>query len=140
MSSFQLNKVSIVCPFYNEEAILNAALLGMIRNLSNFPYTWELIIVNDGSVDNSSKVAKSFIEKNLLSSKVILIEYKKNMGRGYALRTGIAHASGDLIVTTEIDLSWGDNIVLDILKKFVVGPWLDAVFASPNLPRGEYKN
>ena len=140
MSLFQLNKVSIVCPFFNEEAILNGALEGMVKNLSNFPYSWELIIVNDGSIDQSSNVARTFIEKKSLSSKIQLIEYQKNMGRGYALRVGIAHATGDIIVTTEIDLSWGDNIILDITQKFKAEPWLDAVVASPNLPGGGYKN
>ena len=139
MSLLNLNKVSIVCPFYNEEAILKNALVGMVNNLSKFPHSWELIIVNDGSIDKSSSIAKEFIQ-NTNQKNIRLVEYQKNKGRGYALRTGILEAKGDIIITTEIDLSWGDNIVLNITNKFINEPWLDAIVASPNLPGGGYKN
>jgi glycosyltransferase involved in cell wall biosynthesis len=130
-------KVSVVCPFYNESAIIEKATQGMIANLGTLGKDWELILVNDGSTDDGpSKLARTLNGSN----QARMIGYSHNQGRGYALQTGIAQAKGDLIVTTEADLSWGDRIVHDIVKKFEEEPALDVVVASPNLPEGGYKN
>ena len=45
-------------------------------------------------------------------------------------------STGDIIITTEIDLSWGSNVIVDILKKFKSEPNAEVVIASPNLKEG----
>lgn len=141
MDDIKIDKVSVVCPFYNESAIIEKAARGMLENLRELKdrlnVEWELIAVNDGSKDDS--VAR--IEKVLAGEpRARLITYAQNQGRGFALKTGIDAATGDIIVTTEMDLSWGDGIVMDIVKSFMNQPHLDFVIASPNLPGGGYKN
>ena len=130
-------KVSVVCPFYNEESIIFNAAKGMLENLKSLSCNWELIAVDDGSNDNSLKEIKRVFDKE---NNAEVIGYVQNQGRGHALKTGINSAIGDIIITTEIDLSWGDNIVKEIIEKFEKEPQLDAVIASPNLKYGEYKN
>lgn len=130
-------KISVVCPFYNESSIIENAAIGMIANLNASGLDWELIAVNDGSQDNSVELIQKIFDGE---SRAKVISYPYNQGRGYALKTGIDAAIGDIVVTTEIDLSWGDTIVQDIANKFIQEPWLDVVVASPHLPGGGYKN
>lgn len=133
----KIRKISIVCPFYNEEPILKDAIGRLIRALSSLQYPWELILIDDGSTDRGLELAKALV-KNI--NNIILITYPYNKGRGYALRRGMYKATGDIIVTTEIDLSWGEDIIHKVVKKFEQNPHLDCIVASPNRYGGGYKN
>jgi glycosyltransferase involved in cell wall biosynthesis len=129
--------ISVVCPFYNEAEIIEYALKQMLGQLSSLGEDWELIVVNDGSTDGSQEIAQQVA---LDYSRLQVLGYPFNRGRGYALRTGIAAARGDIIVTTEIDLSWGDNIVQELVAAMKGWPDVDVVIASPHLAGGGYKN
>jgi glycosyltransferase involved in cell wall biosynthesis len=129
--------ISIICPFYNEAAILEQAVRTLVERLRSLDGTWELIIVNDGSTDGSDKIAGRLAAEY---PQLHVLGYPYNRGRGYALRTGIAAARGDLIVTTEIDLSWGDGIVHDLVGALRELTDVDIVIASPHLAGGSYKN
>ena len=129
--------ISIICPFYNEEAIIEKSLRLMLKNLESLEEDWELIIINDGSTDSSLEIAQS-LEKNCKNLKVT--GYPINRGRGYALRTGVNKARGDFVVTTEIDSSWGDDIVHKIVADFWKNKDADIIIASPHLPGGGYKH
>lgn len=130
-------KVSVVCPFFNEELILERAIAGMLQQLRESGLDWELILVNDGSVDRSLSIANDGIA-GTPGAKVI--SYSRNQGRGYALWIGIQEASGDIVITTEVDLSWGEDVIPKIASKFASDPLLDCVVASPNIAGGGYKN
>lgn len=128
---------SIVCPFFNEESILEHAVRELLRQLDSLDGEWELIIVNDGSTDGSGRIAAALAGE---FPRLRALGYARNRGRGHALRTGIAAARGDVIVTTEIDLSWGDRIVHDLVAAMRAWPDADIVVASPHLPGGRYHN
>jgi dolichol-phosphate mannosyltransferase len=130
--------VSIVCPFYNEEQIIEWAIRSFLDRLKgHMPVSWELIVVNDGSRDGSLAIAQEIArtEPNLR-----VLSYDHNRGRGHALRVGIGQARGKIIVTTEIDLSWGEDIVERLYQAMVDHSDVDIVVASPHLPGGGYKN
>ena len=129
--------ISVVCPFYNEEYIIEASVTNMLDNLQSLPEEWELIIVNDGSIDGSLEIAQNLEQKH---PNLRVVTYPHNHGRGYALRTGVAEACGDIVVTTEIDGSWGDDIAHRIYKAFQEHPDADIIVASPHLKGGGYKN
>jgi glycosyltransferase involved in cell wall biosynthesis len=129
--------ISVVCPFYNEEKILETCVISMIRSLDSLADDWELIVVNDGSTDQSLEIARALEPQH---PQLRVISYSSNRGRGYAIRTGVQAAKGDIAVTTEIDLSWGDDIVHRIVAEFRQHPDADIVVASPHLPGGGYKN
>jgi glycosyltransferase involved in cell wall biosynthesis len=101
---------------------LEQAVRGLIERLASLGGTW--LIVGDGSTDGSREIAPR-------SGRIETPGpgYRQR-GRGFALRTGIAAARGDLIVTTEIDLSWGDTIVHDC-RRAAEWPDVDIVVASP---------
>jgi glycosyltransferase involved in cell wall biosynthesis len=128
--------VSVVCPFYNEAGIIEHAVREMLAQLRRLPCTWELIIVNDGSTDGSLALVSAIAQAE---PSLRVLGYRTNRGRGFALRTGIDAARGEVIVTTEIDLSWGDTIVADLLAATERWPDADMVVASPHLPGGGYR-
>jgi len=129
--------VSVVCPFFNEEVIIEKSVREMIENLERLERAWELIIVDDGSTDRSYEIAKTLATEN---EGLRVCHYPSNRGRGHAIRHGAAQASGDFLVTTEIDSSWGDDIVARLIAVFDDAPDVDIVIASPHLPGGGYRN
>lgn len=129
--------ISVVSPFYNEEKIIARAVTRMLENLAKLPEEWELIIVNDGSTDGSLDIARELAEDH---PNLRLVSYTCNRGRGYALRTGMSEAQGDVVITTEIDGSWGADIALRIREAFKCHPDADIVIASPHLKEGGYRN
>lgn len=130
--------ITVVSPFYNESLILEKSVELMLSNLSELKFDWEFIIVNDGSTDDSHDIAETLVKKH--GEKLRLISYPINQGRGYALKQGIDAARGNIIVTTEIDSSWGDTIVPCLVDVMVNNPNVDIVVASPHLPGGGYRN
>ena len=129
--------LSVVCPFYNEEEIIKQAIQTFLERLSRWNGTWELIVINDGSTDGSQKIVERLARD---CPNLRLQGYPHNRGRGHALRVGIAAARGNIIVTTEIDLSWGEDIVERLAAAMQAWPEADIVVASPHLPGGGYKN
>lgn len=132
-------KISIVCPFYNEEAIIVAATKRMIGNLHNQFDDWELIMVNDGSRDRSLELLLASLDSKKLA-RVRVISCVANQGRGRALKNGIDAATGDIIVTTEADCSWGDDVVERLVNELILHPETHFVIASPHLPGGGLVN
>jgi glycosyltransferase involved in cell wall biosynthesis len=130
-------QVSVVCPFYNESAIIEHSIRSLAENLARLSCTWELLVVNDGSTDGSDEIARRVAGDD---PRLRVLGYRINKGRGAALLNGIRQARGDVIVTTEIDLSWGENIVHDLLVAVRQHPEADVVVASPHLPGGGYRN
>jgi len=129
--------ISVVCPFFNEASIIEASVRRMLTNLGQLAHDWELIIVNDGSTDGSLAIAQALAGEE---PRLRTLGYAVNRGRGHALRTGIAAARGEVVVTTEIDSSWGNDIVRRLVEALERNPQADIVIASPNLPGGGYRN
>ena len=129
--------LSVVCPFYNEEQIIEGSILALVEQLGQINASWELIVVDDGSRDASSEYARKLAKEY---PNVRYLGYGFNRGRGHALRTGIEQARGAIIVTTEIDLSWGDDIIDRLYREACEHPDTDIIVASPHLPDGAYKN
>ena len=129
--------VSVVCPFFNEAGIIEQAIRQMLEQLRTLPGSWELIVVNDGSTDDSAEIAEAVAHEN---PRLRVLGYARNQGRGHALHTGILAARGNVVVTTEIDLSWGETVVHDLVDAMARWPEADIVVASPNLPGGGYRH
>lgn len=129
--------LSVVCPFYNEGQIIADAIRALLERLDKLDVSWELIVVNDGSRDESGEIAARMAAEH---PHLRYLGYRFNRGRGHGLRTGIDQARGAIIVTTEIDLSWGEDIVERLHAEIQQHPDTDIVVASPHLPGGGYKN
>lgn len=88
--------LSIVIPVYNEEQKIRDDITAASDFLSRHKITGEIIVVDDGSSDQTSKVVKSTIVDEDVSLKIL--GYKEHTGKGRAVRTGVMEAGSDLIM------------------------------------------
>jgi len=103
-------KISLVIPAFNEEKALKAVI-------SEYePYADEIIIVDDGSSDSTCRIAES-----LTDGKVRLFRHEKNQGKVAALRTGVTHSSGDIVIFTDADCTYPARFIPDFLEKIEAG-------------------
>ena len=103
-----LKSLSIVFPFFNEEKRLKVSFERLKKTLKNLKsIDLEIILVNDGSRDASNALTKKFISSLSKSNKkkVKYISYKKNKGKGYALKMGVLKAKKKWVLTCDIDFS-----------------------------------
>ena len=92
--------LSVIVPVYNEEErVHNLAQLCMF--LAGKKYIRECIVVNDGSIDRTLTLLHALQKKY----RFHLISYKKNRGKGYAIKKGIEQAKGSHVVFVDVDLS-----------------------------------
>lgn len=94
--------LSVVIPAFNEEKRLPATLQQISGWVRQFSPDYEIIVVDDGSVDGTADVVMSLCK---IDPGIRLIRYEKNRGKGFAVRTGVFAAKGDFILFSDADLS-----------------------------------
>ena len=93
---------SIVIPAYNEGTRLRATLEKVLAYVSAQGWSAEVIVVNDGSRDNTADLVREFAAKDPV---LRLVENPGNRGKGYAVRNGMLNARGEIVVFSDADLS-----------------------------------
>ena len=123
-----MNKLSIIIPVFNEGKTVHL-ILDKIKNVS-LPQNIqkEIIIVNDCSTDDTSDAIKNYIAENL-ELPILFLEHDKNKGKGAALHTGIARASGEFTIIQDADLEY-DPKEYQILLQPVLDGFADVVYGS----------
>lgn len=116
-------KISIVMPCYNEARTIEAIVQRVLQ--VELPYDRELIIVDDCSRDKT----RDYLQTLQANPEIKVIYHHVNQGKGAALHTGFAHASGDIIIVQDADLEYEPNEYLKLLKPIVDGK-ADVVFGS----------
>ncbi len=101
---------TIIIPAYNEEKGIGNVLEGMKK----FSNGYEIIVVDDGSKDKTSDIAKKYPE-----AKVIV--HHENKGYGAAIKTGVRYATTDIIIIIDADTTYPSNRIPDLLKKYQEG-------------------
>ncbi len=95
-------KYSIVVPAYNERARILPTLEAVIAAVRSHGWPAEVIVVNDGSTDETAELVKKFA---VTAPEVRLMENPGNRGKGYSVRSGLLHALGEIVMFTDADLS-----------------------------------
>lgn len=107
--------VCVLMPVYNGESTIRLALDSLlIQSFEN----WICVVVNDGSTDNTPKIIKSYSEKD---KRFIVVNLKKNMGRGYARQLALDSAIGDLLTFLDADDYYHPNKLenqIQIMKNY----------------------
>ena len=94
--------ITIVIPAYNESARLGKTLDRVLAFLRTQPWDAEVIVVDDGSRDGTAEIVRSYAQKE---GAVTLLQNPGNRGKGYSVRHGVLHATGDVVLFTDADLS-----------------------------------
>jgi len=114
-----MKKVTVLIPCYNEEESLYAlyeALQKLMTDNSN--YQWEILMVNDGSKDNTINIIKELREKD---NRICYIDLSRNFGKENAMLAGFDNATGDCMVIMDADLQHPPHIINKMLEKWEEG-------------------
>ncbi|MGC9375242.1 MAG: glycosyltransferase family 2 protein [Bacteroidales bacterium] len=105
--------ISVVVPLLNEEESLPELIQWIKKVMTTHPFTFEVILVDDGSKDNSWHVIQ---ELSKIHPEVKGIKFRKNYGKSAALHTGFSAAKGDVVITMDADLQDNPDEIPDLFR------------------------
>ncbi len=128
-----MKNLSIIIPAYNEQDRVGVSIKKILTYIEKENLDAELIVVDDGSTDKTTEVAeKSCAEFPEISTKVI--RYTENRGKGFAVKTGLEAASGNIALFSDADLSTPIEELPKLIKPIENGDY-DVTFGSRALDR-----
>lgn len=114
-------EISIIIPAYNEGESIGEVLRRLMK--IDWPlHNMEIVVVDDGSTDNTSREVESL-------SSVKCVRHEKNLGKGAAIRTGIKNSTGEVIVIQDADLEYPPEYIPSLVKPILTDN-ADIVFGS----------
>jgi glycosyltransferase involved in cell wall biosynthesis len=130
-----MKKLSIIIPCYNEEKLIEKVLGKVLHTKLDHEIEKEIIVVNDGSTDNTASVIDTFCKNN---STVIAIHKQKNAGKGAAIRTALENISGDVAIIQDGDLEYDPKEYNKMLQPIFDG-YADVVYGSRFIGAGPHR-
>ena len=118
-------KISVIIPAYNEGKRIRDTLIKTQSCLDTLGKDYELIIVDDGSKDNTISVVAEFIEKN---SRIKLFKNGTNRGKGYSVKKGMLNGTGDIFLFSDADMSTPMETISNMIE--YVNKGFDVVIGS----------
>jgi len=103
--------VSILMPVFNEAATVEQAVERV--RATEFPFEWELILVDDGSTDGTAGVLADLEERD---ERIRLVTHDGNRGKGTAIRTALAEARGEFSTILDADLEYDPNDIPGLIQ------------------------
>ena len=113
-----MHKLSIVIPVYYNAANLPPLYADVCEKLANAPFEYELVLVDDGSGDDSYRVMQALAEKD---ARVRIFKLSRNFGSDAATLCGLNHATGDCAVVKAADLQEPTEMILDMYQSWLSG-------------------
>lgn len=106
-------KLSLIIPIYNEVDLIEVVL----ERVRALPIEKELILVDDCSTDGTAEILK----KEALKPNTRVITHDTNQGKGASIRTGLQHASGDIIIIQDADLEYNPEEIPAVIQPILEG-------------------
>ena len=120
--------ISIIIPVYNEESSIPSILTHIKNILSETLLDYELIVINDGSTDKTEPV---LLEEQKLDTRVKVLSYRQNKGKGHAVKMGVLNSRGDVVCFLDGDLDISPSEIKNYIKEL---EGCDLVIASKTHP------
>ncbi len=127
-------KLSIVATLYNSGPYVEPFCQRICAEAEKITSEFEVILVDDGSPDNSLRVALDVLSRN---SKIKVIELSRNFGHHKAMMTGLEHAQGQLVFLIDVDLEEPPELLGEFHHKLMEGDW-DVVYGCQEQRKGEW--
>jgi len=124
-------QLSIVVPVYNQERKVPLSLARIRKVLDSTLISYEIVVVNDGSLDNTLEVLMEEEKKN---PRMQIISYSLNVGKGHAVKIGVLHSKGNTVMFTDGDLDISPEVIRDYVKELES---CDLVIASKTHPQSK---
>lgn len=124
--------LSIVIPCFNEQEVVPLLRQRLTALLDALSFDWELIMVNDGSSDETLRM---LLEWGAADPRVRVIGLARNFGHQVAVTAGLDHARGDAVVVMDADLQDPPEVIRDMVREYCRG--YDVVYAQRISRRGE---
>ena len=131
------NLLSVVVSVYNEEVVLKSFYKETKQVLDNIEWDYELLFVNDGSMDRSLEILSTLANED---THVKFISFSRNFGHESAMIAGIDYSSGDAIICMDADLQHPPECIPKILEKFEQGFEIVNMVRTKNESAGWFKN
>jgi len=110
--------ISILCPCYNEEAVLDLFFKKISEVLEKIPEKFEFVCVNDGSKDKTLEVLKAHARKD---SRIKVIDFSRNFGKEAALTAALDYCKGDAAIPIDVDLQQPPELIEKMIEKWHEG-------------------
>jgi glycosyltransferase involved in cell wall biosynthesis len=111
--------LSLIVPVYNEEKNLPFLIEAIQKALDPLPYTWEVVLVDDGSEDSSLQVLTRLAEK--APDRLRVVSFRRNFGQTAAIAAGLDYAGGEIIVLLDADMQNDPADIPMLLEKLDEG-------------------
>ena len=125
--------ISIVVPVFNEEAFVEKSLTSLL-NQTYAPK--QLVVVDDGSTDQSKKIIRQSIEQN---SRIRLVALSRNFGHQNALKAGIDATNADIMIMMDCDMQHPPHLINELLRNYELGYEIVRTHRVDHLSTGFFK-
>ena len=122
-------KLSLVVPCYNEQDNVRAFYDAAVNAFLGCGYEYELVMVNDGSRDNTGIELKKLFYEKREETPITIVQFSRNFGKEAAILAGMKHAKGDLVTLIDADLQQRPEIVREMVQILDEHPEYDCVAA-----------
>ena len=113
-----MTKISVIVPVFNEAGTIGE----IIRRINNTGIVDEIIVVNDGSTDNTKQVLGTI-------AGIKLIHHNKNCGKGASIRTALKHVTGDVVIIQDADFEYDPAFYVKLVRPIIANE-CDIVYGS----------
>lgn len=128
-------KLSVIIPVYNSQETIVESVDSVVRECVSNPYSWELILVDDGSADNSAELVTDYIERSAVGGQIRFIR-QTNGGAAVARNTGLRIAKGEFIAFNDSDDKWLEGklaLQISYLTEHTDVMMVAGIFGSDNM-------